>query len=296
MADRWEDRSRGEFRDDRSYRDRERHERGMVDRAGDEVRSWFGDDEAARRRRMDEARDERPDRDWSERPRSSAERGWERTRDSVRDMTDRDRDGRRGFAEWSDSDRGWDRTRDQRPTYGEGTGWVNSGNSMARDRSDYWSRERSFGDTSRYATSDPYASGSASNINTGWSSPPHGSSREWQGTSYAGRGPRGYQRGDDRIREDVCDRLTDDPRIDASDMDIQVKGGEVTLAGSVRTRDEKRYTEDLVERITGVREVNNNLKVRPADEVLGTARSGASSVLGLTDTPPPPPTRQGRDK
>ena len=64
----------------------------------------------------------------------------------------------------------------------------------------------------------------------------------------------------------------------------------VTLSGSVRSREEKRFTEDLVERISGVRDVNNNLKVKPADDVLGTARSG-SSVLGLTDNPPPPPTK-----
>ena len=88
----------------------------------------------------------------------------------------------------------------------------------------------------------------------------------------------------------MCDRLTDDPRIDASDIDVQVQGGEVTLNGSVRTRDEKRFTEDVVERISGVRDVNNHLKVKPADEVIGTARSG-SSVLGLTDAPPPPPAR-----
>jgi osmotically-inducible protein OsmY len=107
--------------------------------------------------------------------------------------------------------------------------------------------------------------------------------------NYAGRGPRGYQRGDERIREDICDRLTEDPRIDASDIEVQVSSAEVTLNGSVRTRDEKHFTEHVVERIMGVREVNNNLKVRPPDEVLGTARSGAS-VLGLTETPPPEPT------
>ena len=66
----------------------------------------------------------------------------------------------------------------------------------------------------------------------------------------------------------------------------------MTLSGSVRSREEKRCAEDLIERISGVREVNNNLKVKPADEVIGTARSGANSVLGLTDTPPPPPSKQ----
>jgi osmotically-inducible protein OsmY len=155
---------------------------------------------------------------------------------------------------------------------------------MARERSDYWNNDRSFGDTSRYAT----GTASGPSPYSGWNNP-YGGRRDWPGPNYVGRGPRGYQRGDDRIREDVCDRLTDDPRIDAADVDVKVANGEVTLTGSVRTREEKRYSEDLVERITGVREVNNSLKVRPADEILGTARSGASSVLGLTDTPPPAP-------
>lgn len=30
---------------------------------------------------------------------------------------------------------------------------------------------------------------------------------------FAGRGPKGYQRSDDRIREDVCERLAEDPVI-----------------------------------------------------------------------------------
>jgi hypothetical protein len=54
----------------------------------------------------------------------------------------------------------------------------------------------------------------------------------------------------------------------------------------VRSREEKRCAEDVIERISGVRDVNNHLKIKAADEVLGTARSGAS-VLGLSDNPPP---------
>lgn len=37
--------------------------RGLVDRAGDEVRAWFGDEEARRRRRMDERWDEQQSRE-----------------------------------------------------------------------------------------------------------------------------------------------------------------------------------------------------------------------------------------
>jgi hypothetical protein len=49
-----------------SERDRDRSggddDRGFINRAGDEVRSWFGDDEAQRRREMDERRWEREQR------------------------------------------------------------------------------------------------------------------------------------------------------------------------------------------------------------------------------------------
>jgi CBS-domain-containing membrane protein len=43
-------------------RDDRQHERGMVERAGDEMRSWFGDEEAERRRRRDEFEVERRER------------------------------------------------------------------------------------------------------------------------------------------------------------------------------------------------------------------------------------------
>jgi osmotically-inducible protein OsmY len=264
MGTRWEEQDRGHYRDEQGYQDRDR---GVVSRTRDEVASWFGDDEAARRRRMDEIRDDRHGRDRTDRFAGSMERGWDRARDAVSHATDRDRDGRRGMAEWNDDDRPWQGARDSRRYYGGTETWRDTRNSGYRDP-DYWNSERSFGDASRSTAFNRY---------------------DTQRSSYSGLGPRGYQRGDERIREDICERLTEDPRIDASDVEVQVANAEVTLAGSVRTRDEKHFTENLVERIVGVREVNNNLKVRPPDEVLGTARSG-SSMLGLTDntTPPPP--------
>lgn len=79
---------------------------------------------------------------------------------------------------------------------------------------------------------------------------------------HRGRGPRGYTRSDERIREDVNDRLTDHPGIDASDIDVAVSGGEVTLSGEVDHRHAKRLAEDLVERVSGVTHVQNNLRVR----------------------------------
>src|SRR5262245_65116724 len=67
MAERWDYRNHDDVRD-RDY-NREHDRRGPLERAGDEVRSWFGDHEAARRRRLDETRDDR-DRGWHDRERS----------------------------------------------------------------------------------------------------------------------------------------------------------------------------------------------------------------------------------
>ncbi len=54
-----------------------------------------------------------------------------------------------------------------------------------------------------------------------------------QQDEHRGRGPRNYTRSGDRIREDVSDRLTDDWGVDASDIEVNVSGTEVTLTGTV---------------------------------------------------------------
>ncbi len=79
--------------------------------------------------------------------------------------------------------------------------------------------------------------------------------------NYRGRGPRNYVRSDERIREDINDRLSDDPDIDASDIEVTVSAGEVTLDGKVSERFAKRHAEDIAEAVTGVRHVQNNLRV-----------------------------------
>ncbi|HWQ52804.1 MAG TPA: BON domain-containing protein [Bryobacteraceae bacterium] len=79
---------------------------------------------------------------------------------------------------------------------------------------------------------------------------------------YAGRGPRGWHRSDERIREDIYERLTDHPDIDATDIEAQVSNGEVTLTGMVESRHVKRLAEDVVEDVSGVREVHNQLRIQ----------------------------------
>ena len=100
--------------------------------------------------------------------------------------------------------------------------------------------------------------------------------REWDEgqadlrAEHRGRGPKGYKRSDTRIEEDVNDHLTDDPYLDASDIQVAVKDGDVTLSGLVIRREDKRRAEDLAERVSGVANVQNNLRVRPrADAAAG---------------------------
>jgi hypothetical protein len=82
---------------------------------------------------------------------------------------------------------------------------------------------------------------------------------------YAGRGPRGYRRSDERIRDEVCDRLTDDALVDATDIAVRVRHGLVTLEGTVRDRAQKHRAEDLAAGVTGVADVENRIRVpRPA--------------------------------
>jgi osmotically-inducible protein OsmY len=93
----------------------------------------------------------------------------------------------------------------------------------------------------------------------------YGGGMERRDGDFRGIGPKGYARSDERIRDDVCDALTDDPYLDASHIEVSVKDGEVTLDGMVGSRHDKRAAEDLAEGVTGARHVQNNLRVDPAE-------------------------------
>ncbi len=105
---------------------------------------------------------------------------------------------------------------------------------------------------------------------------------------HRGRGPKGYQRSDARILEDVNDRLTEDPHIDASEIDVRVENREVTLTGTVNSRFEKRYAEDIAESVSGVTHVQNNLRIQQAADagIGGTMMSGSGAAgAGSTGAP-----------
>lgn len=99
---------------------------------------------------------------------------------------------------------------------------------------------------------------------------------------HSGRGPSDYTRSDERIREDVNDRLTDDPRVDASGISVTVSSCEVTLNGTVHDRTSKRRAEDVAERVSGVKHVQNNLRVTDQNRLGSSATT--SEWSSATDT------------
>jgi hypothetical protein len=100
--------------------------------------------------------------------------------------------------------------------------------------------------------------------------------------NHRGRGPKGYVRSDERIREEVCERLTHDPYVDASDIEIAVSNREVTLSGLVDSREAKRRAEDCAEHVSGVSHVQNNLRVRQPGMNTGTGGASGASGGGLS--------------
>lgn len=69
-------------------------------------------------------------------------------------------------------------------------------------------------------------------------------------------------RHDQRIRADVLDRLALNLELDASEIEVLVSGGEVTLKGHVQTRHMKYVAHDTAEAVPGVQELHNWLHVR----------------------------------
>ena len=93
--------------------------------------------------------------------------------------------------------------------------------------------------------------------------------------SFRGIGPKNYTRSDERIREDVCERLTRDDDLDASGIEVKAEQGVVTLEGTVEERWMKHRAEDIAESCSGVREVDNRIRVESG---VGKARDASESM------------------
>ena len=96
-----------------------------------------------------------------------------------------------------------------------------------------------------------------------------------QGNRAQKRGPKGYKRSDERIREDLCERLMHSDFIDSSEVTIEVTGGKVVMDGTVPHRRMKHAIEDMAEATLGVTEVENKVRVEQAGSQ--SAWSGSAS-------------------
>lgn len=95
-----------------------------------------------------------------------------------------------------------------------------------------------------------------------------------------GKGPKGWKRSDERIKEEVCEALYHSRDVDASNIEVEVKDGCVYLKGEVDSRDTKRLAEDTVENVAGVRDVQNALMFRKDEPMIRHSDSEPQDEMG----------------
>lgn len=94
------------------------------------------------------------------------------------------------------------------------------------------------------------------------------------------REPAGFRRSDADISAEICQQLADDVGLDARNIGVEVKGGEVTLTGAVRLQADAQRAEAHACAVLGVTQVRNELRAQetPASDV-GDA-TGAAAKMG----------------
>lgn len=97
-------------------------------------------------------------------------------------------------------------------------------------------------------------------------------------------GPKGYTRSDERLREDISERLMQAYDIDSSEVTVQVQGGKVVLDGTVPSRRMKHAIEDIADNAPGVQDVDNRIRVTNSGNRWG-ANPDAGSLAGNTNNP-----------
>lgn len=111
----------------------------------------------------------------------------------------------------------------------------------------------------RSAAGPRYGASGASSSHDFWRTAPRR-----QQPNHRGHGPKGYRRSDERLREAVCERLLEDPDIDAREITVQVADGVVTLDGHIESRPAKHIVENLVDDCSGVKEIRNLIAIHTA--------------------------------
>jgi hypothetical protein len=141
-------------------------------------------------------------------------------------------------------------------------------------------RQRGYGQ-SGYNQSGGYNQGYAQG-DEGWGSAGYGMGGQQGRQGHRGKGPRNYARSDERITEDLNERLMQDDDIDATHINVSVSNGEVTLEGTVEQRWMKHRIEDLAERCSGVKDVENKIRVKRTDDS-ESDRPGSTSNASTTN-------------
>ncbi len=189
---------------------------------------------------------------------------WERQRERERGREpwgdrDRDREDPARRAEWEDRERDWD-SEDELQEPGPDERRYGPYGLIDYSRRGISIRERNAG--RRMSLFGTGRAGWGTHVGRGGSYSSGMTAHSIRGR-YTGRGPRGWHRSDERILEDINERLTEHPDIDASDIEVRVENGEVTLTGMVESRQVKHMAEDVAEEVLGVRDVHNQLRLQP---------------------------------
>jgi BON domain len=228
-------------------------ERGFFDRAADEIRSWFGDEEAEQRRNLDQRPERGADREFG-----------------------REYGRRRRIPEWQrrnysgSSPRGssfTERGRYDEPSSRGGAGSKRGRSEGRRSSRFFEDNEESYNPfvSERYRNGERFGSERPTWDRSGIESP-SGFERESLSETgesrlgHRGRGPRNYRRSDERIIDEINEALMLHPDLDASEIDVLIQDGIVTLRGLVDCRHSKHLAEYVTEEVFGVREVRNELR------------------------------------
>jgi hypothetical protein len=237
----------------------------------------------ARQRDQEQLRAGYPARDWERDPRSYR---------NVRSEPDWDPSPRHGGGQFHPEDAYAERRygRERGPgEHGVGSGWRGSEASWRDER---WRADDSFSEPSEYYEPTRYEPGGfpqglrplddrSFRSERDLREPRHrselGQRLEDAGRRLVGkvkrlvRNPKNYKRSDERIREDICDRLSVSAEVDPSEIEVSVSAGEVTLMGFVTDREMKFIAEDIADDVPGVHEIHNQLRVkRPGAEAANT--------------------------
>jgi|GEM_PF-6812003 len=171
--------------------------------------------------------------------------------------------GQSGGQQYGDSSRG---------SYGQNQYGSQSGNQYGQ--SGHYGQSGQSGQSGGYAGNSS-SSGSSSFGNSGgrggngssmqnssvWNSMT-GSDQYRSGADGARKGsaPKNYKKSDDRISDDLCEKLMHQG-LDCSGVEVSVKEGIVTLTGEVCERNDKHRIEQIAADISGVNDVENQLRM-----------------------------------